>query len=89
MTLSFTTDHEYHLKDPTLFYCSEHNGLCITEDYEDTLRITGVSDQAIIKFVNGLIEHHPELAASFEEVKQVDTKTTRNKKAQSPIKSVA
>ena len=89
MTLSFTTDHEYHLKDPTLFYCSEHNGLCITEDYEDTLRITGVSDQAIIKFVNGLIEHHPELAASFKETKQVDIKTTRNKKAQSPIKSVA
>ena len=92
MTLSFTTDHEYHLNDPTLFYCSDHNGLCITENYEDTLRITGVSDQAIIKFVNGLIEHHPELAAKFNweaSFKEANVKTTRNKKAQSPIKSVA
>ena len=89
MTLSFETTHEYYIKEPTMFYCQEHNGLCITQDYEDTLRIAGVTDDAIIKFVNGIIKHYPELAASFEEVKQVDTKTTRNKKAQSPIKSVA
>ena len=89
MTLSFETTHEYYIKDPAMFYCQEHNCLCVTQDYEDTLRITGVSDQAIIKFVNGIIKHHPELAASFEEIKQVDNKTTRNKKAQSPIKSVA
>ena len=89
MTLSFETTHEYYMKDPEMFYCAEHNGLCISKDFEDTIRITGVSEQAIIKFVNGLIKHQPELAASFQEIKQVDTKTTRNKKAQSPIKSVA
>ena len=89
MTLTFESTHEYYMKDPSMFYCAEHNGLCISEDYEDTVRFTGVTEKAIIKFVNGIIKHHPELAASFEEVKQVDTKTTRNKKAQSPIKSVA
>ena len=89
MTLSFETTHEYYLKDPTMFYCEEHNALCISEDFEDTLRVCGIDDTTIIKFVNGLIKHYPELAASFEKVKQVDIKTTRNKKAQSPIKSVA
>ena len=89
MTLSFETHHEYYFKDPTMFYCDEHNVLCVSENYEDTLRISGFTSESIVKFVNGLIKHHPELAASFEEVKQVDTKTTRNKKTQSPIKSVA
>ena len=89
MTLSFETTHEYYLKDPAMFYCDEHRVLCISENYEDTIRITGVSSESIVKFVNGLIKHYPELAASFEKVKQVDIKTTRNKKAQSPIKSVA
>ena len=55
------------MKDPSMFYCSEHNGLAITADYEDTVRFTGVSDESIIKFVNGIITHHPELAASFKE----------------------
>ena len=89
MALSFESTHEYYMKDPNMFYCKEHNGLCISEDYEDTVRFTGVTEESIIKFVNGIITHYPELAASFQKVKQVDTKTTRNKKAQSPIKSVA
>ena len=83
MGLSYESTHEHYMKDPSMFYCAEHNGLCISENYEDTVRFTGVSDKAIIKFVNGLIEHQPELAASFKEIKQVDSKTTRNKKTQS------
>ena len=87
MGLSYESTHEYYMKDPSMYYCAEHNGFCISENYEDTVRFTGVSDKAIIKFVNGLIEHQPELAASFKEIKQVDSKTTRNKKTQSSIKS--
>ena len=87
MALSFETTHEYYIKDPTMFYCQEHHGLCISQDYEDTLRIAGVSDQAIIKFVNGLIKHYPELAASFEENPKVGKKTTSNKKPQSKTES--
>ena len=79
MTLSFETTHEYYIKDPAMFYCQEHNCLCVTQDYEDTLRVTGVSDQAIIKFVNGLIKHHPELAAQFNweaSFKEANVKTS-------------
>ena len=83
MGLSYESTHEYYMKDPNMFYCAEHNGLCISENFEDTVRFSGVTEKAIIKFVNGLIEHQPELAASFKEIKQVDSKTTRNKKTQS------
>ena len=79
MTLSFESTHEYYMKDPSMFYCAEHNGLCISEDYEDTVRFTGVTEKAIIKFVNGLIKHHPELAAQFNweaSFKEANVKTS-------------
>ena len=66
MTLSFETTHEYYMKDPTMFYCAEHDGLCISQDYEDTVRFTGVTEKAIIKFVSGLFKHNPELATSLK-----------------------
>ena len=71
-----------------MYYCPEHNGLAITADYEDTVRFTGVSEESIIKFVNGIITHHPELAASFKETSKVGKKTTSNKKPQSKTESI-
>ena len=77
MTLSFETTHEYYMKDPTMFYCAEHNGLCISQDYEDTVRFTGVTEKAIIKFVSGLFKHNAELAASLKkEIGLQDVKAT-------------
>ncbi|AGG54686.1 hypothetical protein PROG_00033 [Prochlorococcus phage P-SSP10] len=77
MTLSFESTHEYYMKDPTMFYCAEHNGLCISEDYEDTVRFTGVTEKAIIKFVSGLFKHNAELAASLKkEIGLQDVKAT-------------
>ena len=87
MALSFESTHEYYMKDPSMFYCKEHNGLCISEDYEDTVRFTGVTEESIIKFVNGIITHNPELAASFKEIPKVDKKTTSNKKPQGKTES--
>ena len=64
--LKFETTHEYYMKDPSMYYCAEHNGLVISEDYEDSIRFTGVEEQTIIKFVSGLFKHNAKLAASLK-----------------------
>ena len=64
--LKFETTHEYYMKDPSMYYCAEHNGLVISEDYEDSTRFTGVPEQTIIKFVSGLFKHNAKLAASLK-----------------------
>ena len=88
--LQFETTHEYYMKDPSMFYCAEHDGLCLSVDYEDTVRFTGVTEQTIIKFVSGLFKHNAELAASLKrEIGLQDittpTVTTKSRKTKSPI----
>ena len=90
MTLSFESTHEYYMKDPSMFYCAEHNGLCISEDYEDTVRFTGVTEKAIIKFVSGLFKHNAELAASLKKeigLQDITTPsvTSKSRTSKSPI----
>ena len=88
MTLSFESTHEYYMKDPSMYYCAEHNGLCISEDYEDTVRFSGVTEQAIIKFVSGLFKHNAELAASLKkEIGLQDVKATSTTSKQRKTKS--
>jgi len=90
MTLAFESTHEYYMKDPSMYYCAEHNGLCISENYEDTVRFSGVTEQSIIKFVSGLFKHNAELAASLkkeiglQDVKATST-TSKQRKTKSPI----
>ena len=43
--LKFETTHEYYMKDPAMYYCAEHNGLVISEDYEDSIRFEGIKEQ--------------------------------------------
>ena len=54
------------MKDPSMYYCAEHDVLCLTEDYEDSIRFEGIKEQTIIKFVSGLFKHNAELAASLK-----------------------
>ena len=73
-----------------MYYCAEHNGLCISEDYEDTVRFTGVTEKAIIKFVSGLFQHNAELAASLKKeigLQDITTPsvTPKSRKTKSPI----
>ena len=80
------------MKDPNMFYCSEHNGLCLSEDYEDTVRFTGITEKTIIKFVSGLFKHNAELAASLKkEIGLQDITTpsiaTKSRKTKSSIKA--
>ena len=78
------------MKEPHMFYCADHDGLCLSEDYEDTVRFTGITEQTIIKFVSGLFKHNAELAASLKkEIGLQDittpTVTTKSRKTKSPI----
>jgi len=81
--LQFETTHEYYMKDPAMYYCAEHDGLCISENYEDSIRFTGVTEQTIIKFVSGLFKHNAELAASLKKEIGLQDITTPTVKAKS------
>ena len=78
------------MKDPHMFYCAEHNGLCLSVDYEDTVRFTGITEQTITEFVSGLFKHNAKLAASLKkEIGLQDittpTVTSKSRKTKSPI----
>ena len=88
--LQFETTHEYYMKDPSMFYCAEHDGLCLSVDYEDPVRFTGITEKTIIKFVSGLFKHNAELAASLKKeigLQDITTPTikTKSRKTKSPI----
>ena len=86
--LKFETTHEYYMKDPSMYYCADHNGLVISEDYEDTIRFTGVEEKTIINFVSGLFKHNAELAASLKkEIGLQDITTTSLASKQGKVKS--
>ena len=86
--LKFESTHEYYMKDPAMYYCAEHNGLVISEDYEDSIRFTGVEEKTIIKFVSGLFKHNAELAASLKkEIGLQDITTTSLASKQGKAKS--
>ena len=88
--LKFETTHEYYIKDPSMYFCAEHDVLCLSEDYEDSIRFTGVTEQTIIKFVSGLFKHNAELAASLKKEIGLQDITptsikTKSRKTKSPI----
>ena len=88
--LQFETTHEYYMKDPSMYYCAEHDCLVMTEDYEDSIRFEGIKKQTIIKFVSGLFKHNAELATSLKrEIGLQDitppTVTPKSRKSKSPI----
>ena len=56
MTLSFETTHEYYLRDAHMHYCEEHNGLCITQDFEDRVVLTGIKPETVLKFAQEIVK---------------------------------
>ena len=88
--LKIETTHEYYMKDPSMYYCADHDYLVMTEDYEDSIRFEGIKEQTIIKFVSGLFKHNAELAASLKReigLQDVTTPsvTPKSRKTKSPI----
>ncbi len=56
MTLSFETTHEYYLKDATMWYCDDHAGLVITQDFEDRVVLTGIKPETVLKFAQEIVK---------------------------------
>lgn len=70
MALNFETTHEYHLDGADLFYCEEHECLMLTPDYSDTIRISGVSYETMLKFATKL--YREDLNKTLEDIKLKD-----------------
>ena len=83
MTLRYETTHEYYIKDANVLWCKEHEGLVITQDWEDQIRITGVTEETMKKFVNGLFKNYPELAKEFRQTSKAKPKTSSLKAVES------
>ena len=56
MALTFEATHEYYLKDASMYYCEEHNGLCVTQDYEDRVVLTGIKPETVLKFAQEIVK---------------------------------
>jgi len=77
MALSFETTHEYYIKDAHIFWCESHNMLRVTDsDYEDSVMLSGVSEDTLKEFINGLFKNYPELAKEFRQTPKAKPKTT-------------
>ena len=76
MTLRYETTHEYYIKDASVLWCKEHDGLVITQDWEDQIRINGVTEEIMKNFVHGLFKNYPELAKEFRETSKEKAETT-------------
>ena len=56
MTLSFESTHEYYLKDASMYYCDEHAGLVVTQDFEDRVVLTGIKPETVLKFAQEIVK---------------------------------
>ena len=56
MALTFESTHEYYLKDAHMHYCEDHNGLVITQDWEDRVVLTGIKPETVLKFAQEIVK---------------------------------
>ena len=56
MTLTFESTHEYYLKDAHMHYCEDHNGLVVTQDFEDRVVLTGIKPETVLKFAQEIVK---------------------------------
>ena len=56
MALTFETTHEYYLKDAHMHYCEDHNGLVVTQDFEDRVVLTGIKPETVLKFAQEIVK---------------------------------
>ena len=55
MALTFESTHEYYLKDASMWYCDDHAGLVITQDFEDRVVLTGIKPETMLKFAQEIV----------------------------------
>jgi len=51
MSLHPETTYEYYFRNPSLYYCKEHNCLRVTDDHEDSVLLNGLSEENIDTFI--------------------------------------
>ena len=56
MTLSFESTHEYYLRDASMYYCEDHDGLVVTQDFEDRVVLTGIKPETVLKFAQEIVK---------------------------------
>ena len=56
MALTFESTHEYYLKDASMYYCDEHAGLVVTQDFEDRVVLTGIKPETVLKFAQEIVK---------------------------------
>jgi len=73
--LRFETTHEYYIGDsPSLYYCEEHDCLLLTPDHQDTIRISGIGYETMLKFARKLVQEDlDKTLAKIETTKEVTT----------------
>ena len=57
MALDFESTHEYYLKDASMWYCDDHAGLVITQDFEDRVVLTGIKPETVLKFAQEIVKN--------------------------------
>ena len=68
MTLDFETTHEYYLRDGDIHYCTEHEALIVTRDYQDRLLINGIDKDTMLTFARKLVQKDlDETLAKYED----------------------
>ena len=73
--LTFDSTHEYYLGDGAeLYYCEDHECLMITPDYSDTIRISGVNHNTMLKFARKLVQEDLDKTLAKYESKDTDKK---------------
>ena len=55
MALTFESTHEYYLRDASMYYNEEHNGLIVTQDFEDRVVLTGIKPETVLKFAQEIV----------------------------------
>ena len=51
--LTFESTHEYYLgNDASIYYCSEHEALIVTQDHSDRVLINGISNETMLEFAS-------------------------------------
>ena len=72
--LTFESTHEYNLKNPSLFYCETHDCLRVSDNFEDSICLTGVTRKDVNYFIEKYFEYvleqdeSTELAKAFKKV---------------------
>ena len=56
MALTFESTHEYYLRDASMYYNEEHNGLIVTQDFEDRVVLTGIKPETVLKFAQEIVK---------------------------------